>query len=73
MDNGNELNHNKDFSTAEFKRIHKISDESFGVIDENPVKLLLIDENSSCQQQLVSCGILPMISQDHNTKWGIRY
>ena len=59
MSNGNTLAQNKDFSTVKIKKkIHRISDKSLIVIDEGLVKRLLIDEDSWCEQEPVSNGIL---------------
>jgi hypothetical protein len=59
MPNDNTLAQNKDFSTVKIKKkIHRISDKSLIVIDEGLVKRLLIDEDSWCEQEPVSNGIL---------------
>jgi hypothetical protein len=59
MSNGNTFAQNKDFSTVKIKKkIHRISDKSLIVIDESLVKHLLIDEDSWCEQESVSDGIL---------------
>lgn len=59
MSNGNKLTQHKDFSPVKIKKkIHRISDKSIIVIDEGLVKQLLIDEDSWCEQELLSDGIL---------------
>ncbi|MGN6631047.1 MAG: hypothetical protein ACTHKP_02250 [Nitrososphaeraceae archaeon] len=53
------LSQHKDFSAVQIKKkIHRISDKSLVVIDENLVRQLSIDEDSWCAQEQVSDGIL---------------
>lgn len=59
MDSDYTLTQHKDFSVAKIKKkIHRISDKSLIVIDEDLVKQLFIDEDSWCEQEPVSGGIL---------------
>jgi len=59
MDMDSTLSQHKDISAVNIKKkIHRISDKSLIVIDENLVKQLSIDEDSWCAQEQVSDGIL---------------
>jgi hypothetical protein len=59
MDMSNTFSQHKGFAVRKIKKkIHRISDKSLVVIDEDLVKQLLIDEYSWCEQEFVSDGIL---------------
>ena len=76
------LSQHKDFSTVKIKKkIHRISDKSFIVIDDDLVKQLLIDEDTWCEQEPVSEGILLRLFRydedkqqlKHSSSWGKAY
>ena len=59
MDINNTLTQDKDFSAVKIKKkIHRISDKSLIVIDEDLVKELFIGDDSWCEQEPVPDGIL---------------
>ena len=59
MDSSTTLTQHKDFSVVKIKKkIHRISDKSLIIIDEDLVKQLSIDEDSWCEQEPASDGIL---------------
>ena len=59
MDMDNTLTQHKGFCPVKIKKkIHRISDKSLVVIDEDLVRQLSIDEYSWCDQEPVSDGIL---------------
>ena len=59
MDSSTALTQHKDFSPVKIrKKIHRISDKSIVVIDESLIRDLSIDEDSWCEQESVSDGIL---------------
>jgi hypothetical protein len=61
------LSQHKDFSAVKIKKkIHRISDKSLIIIDEDLVKQLFITEDTWCEQEVVRDGILLKIYSEQS-------
>jgi hypothetical protein len=74
MDMDSSLSQHKDFSAVKIKKkIHRISEKSLIVIDEDLARQLFIDEDSWCEQEPVPDGILLKLFRYEHHEWQLKH